>query len=357
MLAEAVQFEIKDYAVKRSCDNYDAMKYVIVAGIVNCRGYGMPKVSVIVPVYNTEAYIERCIDSLVCQTQEDIEIIIVEDGSGDRTGEICDRYAAQDSRIRVIHKSNEGLSCARNDGIDAALSKYIMFADGDDWVDPRFCEIPYEIATNNDAQLVLFRHRWYVDGMDVTQHHSRFTEGPVTRADAMEMIHDGEIGWMVWNKFYERSLFDTIKFPAGRVHEDIGTVYRLIDKAGKIFYSHAVLYHYTALRPGSITTTINNKKMRDWLDMWSQERNFLREGGYPEFSYFTDEAFELLIQYERAEGLTRDFRRTMKSFARTKDGFNEAQKRLLNIYRWSPHLFCHICNSPERLEKMGIEIE
>ena len=103
----------------------------------------MSKISIIVPVYNVEPYLPKCIDSLISQTMEEIEIILVDDGSTDRSGKICDAYAEADDRIRVIHTQNHGLSCARNEGIDASTATYIMFVDGDDWVERRFCEIPY----------------------------------------------------------------------------------------------------------------------------------------------------------------------------------------------------------------------
>lgn len=106
----------------------------------------MPKVSVIVPVYNVEPYLRQCLDSIVSQTLKDIEIILIDDGSTDGSGEICDEYKREDHRIRVIHKVNEGLSAARNDGIDASTAPYIMFVDGDDWVEPEFCETPCRVG-------------------------------------------------------------------------------------------------------------------------------------------------------------------------------------------------------------------
>ena len=118
----------------------------------------MPQISVVVPVYNIEKYIHKCIESLIHQSMKDIEIILVDDGSFDKTGEICDSYAKCDNRIIVIHKSNEGLSSARNVGIEASNSDYIMFVDGDDWVEANFCELPYNYAKNKNVDLVLFAH-------------------------------------------------------------------------------------------------------------------------------------------------------------------------------------------------------
>ena len=116
----------------------------------------MSEISILVPVFNVEPYLEKCLKSLLAQTFQDIEIILVDDGSTDGSGEICDRFATTDERIHVIHKPNEGLSCARNIGISASTAPYIMFADSDDWVEPDFCQSPYRAAVDNNADLVLF---------------------------------------------------------------------------------------------------------------------------------------------------------------------------------------------------------
>ena len=116
-----------------------------------------PLVSVIVPVYNVEPYLHRCIDSLVHQTLKDIEIILIDDGSTDGCGKICDEYAAADTRIRVVHQENAGLCEARNTGIDRAQADYLMFVDSDDWVQAEFCEIPLMLAKEHQADLACFR--------------------------------------------------------------------------------------------------------------------------------------------------------------------------------------------------------
>ena len=118
-----------------------------------------PAVSVIVPVYNVEPYLHRCVDSLTGQTLTDIEIILVDDGSTDGCGRICDEYAAADPRVRVVHQENAGLSEARNAGIDRARADYLMFVDSDDWVEKDYCRIPWEIARSQQADLVMFQFR------------------------------------------------------------------------------------------------------------------------------------------------------------------------------------------------------
>lgn len=112
-------------------------------------------VSVIAPVYNVEKYIDRCIKSVLGQTLRDIELILVDDGSPDDCGKICDGYAATDSRIKVIHKENGGVSAARNDGLSIATGEYVIFVDSDDWVEPDACEVMYQSAKNNNADIVI----------------------------------------------------------------------------------------------------------------------------------------------------------------------------------------------------------
>jgi glycosyltransferase involved in cell wall biosynthesis len=120
----------------------------------------MPKISIIVPVYNVENYINKCIESLIAQTLSDIEIILVNDGSTDKSGNICNDYAAVDNRIIVIHQMNKGVSAARNKGIEAATGEWITFVDADDWVDSSMCELVYGYAKKYDVDLVMWNHYW-----------------------------------------------------------------------------------------------------------------------------------------------------------------------------------------------------
>ena len=109
----------------------------------------VPDISIIVPIYNIKAYLDQCLNSLRNQTLQNIEVILIDDGSSDGSSGVCDTYVKKDSRFRVIHKQNEGLSAARNEGLNAALADYIMFVDRDDWVEPEFCEAPYHVAKKN----------------------------------------------------------------------------------------------------------------------------------------------------------------------------------------------------------------
>lgn len=199
-------------------------------------------ISVIVPIYNVEPYLKRCLDSLVAQSLQDAEFILVDDGSTDRSGEIADGYG--DPRFKVFHTKNGGLSAARNAGIDRAKGEYLMFVDSDDWVAPDFCEVPWRAAVRNGADLVVFR-RWFAkNGREKTLDLHGW---PVGFVDAETAVDRGKNA--VWNKLFKASLFDGIRFPvAYRSNEDIATTYKLVYRAEKILFVENYLYHYEVHR-------------------------------------------------------------------------------------------------------------
>lgn len=213
-----------------------------------------PYISVIVPVYNVEAYLERCVDSLLAQTWKQLEILLVDDGSTDSSGGICDRYAEKDNRIRVIHKENGGLSSARNAGLDAATGAYIGFVDSDDWIEPETYATMLERMEKFDAQLVC-AGRYDVDGGTGQRR--------VGLCPAREECVSGEAlagRIFLWDhcdssacdKLYRRELFQDIRYPEGRVCEDVPVTFRLALKAEKAVLCDKPLYNYYH-RSGSIS--------------------------------------------------------------------------------------------------------
>ena len=180
-------------------------------------------VSVIVPIYNIEDYVKKCLDSLVAQTLKDVEFILIDDGSTDNSGRIADQYSS-DPRFHIFHTENRGLSAARNYGIDQSHGEYLMFVDGDDWVSPEFCRIPYETAIANKADLIIFQVNRIKNGK--TRNNKRAAKSIRTGiVDNYTAIRCG--GDVAWNKLYKRELFDGIRYPEGRVYEDIATTYKL----------------------------------------------------------------------------------------------------------------------------------
>ena len=208
-----------------------------------------PVISVIVPIYNTVDYLEECLNSLILQTLQNIEIILIDDGSTDGSGIVCDRYTKKDSRFRVVHKQNEGLAAARNEGVRLAQADYIMFVDSDDWVSPIFCEEPLNVVNIFKADLVVFQFDRYEKGKK--KNRKPFpNEGIIPKTDILTVLwSDATV--TVWNKLFKRELFNGIDFPNGHLCEDL------------------CIYHHRSNRPGSITfsESIEFKKDRGLYDL------------------------------------------------------------------------------------------
>ena len=242
-----------------------------------------PLVSVIVPVYKVEDVLARCLDSLCRQSLKEIEILLVDDASPDRCGEICEEYAEKDSRFRVIHHpENRGLSAARNTGIAHASADYLMFVDSDDWVHEDFCKFPYECALQHGADLVMFG-RYHVDKVGSckpVQGKVNFKSGKITQKGAINMLLDNTVGNPVWNKFYKKALFHTVSFPERCLYEDVDVTYRTILLADSIYFLDKGLY-YHCYHKGSITTLKTEKALRNWGEMHLRQYYALVAWGYP----------------------------------------------------------------------------
>ena len=243
-------------------------KYRLVKG-----GLLMPNVSVIVPVYNDENHLNRCIDSIIHQNMQDIEIRLVDDGSTDNSGRICDYYATNDDRIRVIHTDNNGVSEARNIGIANSTAQFIMFVDSDDWVEPEFCEAPFAVAMMNDADMVFFLVKIHDGKGKVQTPDIPKNEGPISENEAMLLTYYSGIEDYPYNKLYKKSLFIDIKYPKGKVYEDVGTTYKLIRSASNFYILKQHLYNYVFMRPGSITGTKSKKHLDDYFFFSFQKIN------------------------------------------------------------------------------------
>ena len=211
-------------------------------------------ISIIVPIYHVEKYLRRCLDSILGQTYKNFELLLVDDGSPDNCGAICDEYAQRDSRIKVIHKENGGLSSARNVALDVATGDYVMFVDSDDWVEPDFCMQALRMIDEHNVQVVAFGHRCV--SADNGEIQNRITKEPriVDSSEAIRhlILRDDAIYNFSWNKIYKRSLFENIRYPLGLLHEDDAVTYQLIAKAKKIYVSDVILYNYL-IRKDSIS--------------------------------------------------------------------------------------------------------
>lgn len=218
-------------------------------------------ISVIVPIYKVEDYLPKCVDSILSQTYSHLEIILVDDGSPDRCGEICDEYAERDSRIQVIHKRNGGLSSARNAGIDIARGDYFSFVDSDDWIEPDMYEAMLSAAQEYDVPLVC-AGRFDEDGAtgESTPGLCPVKTEAVTGKELVSKIFRWDhLDSAAWDKLYARELFREIRYPVGRVVEDVPTTYRIALLAGKAVTLAKPVYHYLH-RENSITTAAVTEK-------------------------------------------------------------------------------------------------
>lgn len=209
-------------------------------------------ISIIIPCYNVEHYLPKCIDSVLQQTYPNLEIWLVDDGSPDKCGEICDEYATKDDRVRVIHKSNGGLSDARNVAIDRATGEWIAFVDSDDYVSPDYIETLYENAIDNNCKCSVVQPISFNDGKEPIPNIKGKVE-VLTAQEAIEsMFYQTKLDTSAWNKLYHRSLFETeIRYPKGLLFEDNPTTFRLFALCDKIAINSKQLYYYR-LREGSI---------------------------------------------------------------------------------------------------------
>ena len=212
------------------------------------------RISVIVPVYNVEKYLARCVDSILVQTHENLEVILVDDGAKDGSGAICDAYAAKDPRVRVLHKENGGLSSARNCGLDMATGEYIAFVDSDDWLEPDAYAHLLAVMEKYGVRLVC-GGRYDVDGRTGERKN-----GLCPKAE--EVISAGELVGRIFlwdgcdssacDKLYHRSLLESFRYPEGKVCEDVPVTYRIVLQTDKVALANKPFYNYYH-RPGSIS--------------------------------------------------------------------------------------------------------
>lgn len=219
------------------------------------------KISVIIPVYNVEKYLNRCLESVIKQDYTNIEIILVNDGSKDSSGNICDEYAKKDDRIKIIHKNNGGLSEARNFGIKKATGSYITFIDSDDCVENDYISYLYNLIIKNDAQISVCAYKAkYDNGTVLTQENGK--EFVLNSHDAIEKtLYHEDFNSSTWAKMYKTSFFEDIEFPVGKLFEDVATTYKLFFKADKIAVGLKSKYNYMIRENSILTSEFSEKKL------------------------------------------------------------------------------------------------
>ena len=284
----------------------------------------MPQISVIVPVYKVEPYLHRCVDSILGQAFTDFELILVDDGSPDNCGKICDEYAKTDHRIHVIHQENGGLSSARNTGIDWAFensdSKWLSFVDSDDWIDELFLETLYKGVLETDTRI----------SSCAFVRTSSLDTAPPQNASPEELLwdefylKDPIIAAVAWNKLYDKDLFDGLRYPVGRIHEDEFLTYKLLYKAKKVAFIDSSLYFYWQNPEGIMQKPFSLKRL-DSIDAFGEQCAFLRRIGCTKL-YYNRVA-------ERLSNVIKFKRRIEKSEHANETEWRKAKKKLRNIQK------------------------
>ena len=234
--------------------------------------YSQSLISIIVPIYNVENYLRMCLDSIEHQTYSNIEVLLINDGSPDSSGEICQEYVARDSRFRYFEKGNGGLSDARNYGVARAKGKFLTFIDSDDWVEATYIEDMYQAALKNDSEIVISNYAQF----DVKENHylihvwddyyEETYEGEEL-INKLPLLEPRDYSFVTsWGILFSRSLFDNIRFSKGKLTEDSRTNYKLFAKSSRSTYIHKSLYIYRIGREGSIVNTVTEKLLIDKLE-------------------------------------------------------------------------------------------
>lgn len=233
-------------------------------------------VSVIVPVYNVENYLRRCLDSIVNQTHKNLQIILINDGSTDNSYNICKEYSEIDNRITLIDKKNGGLSSARNEGISKAVGEYLLFVDSDDWIELDLVDLVLNRASRTKSDIVLFGYfevdengKRHIKGVDYGKERS------IDLEDALDLlIKDKLVSSHVWDKFYKRDLFDNINFPLGKNYEDIFIMHNVFLQAKSFYFLNTPKYNYFQ-RDNSICHIPSSRNMLDMIDAYLKRFNDL----------------------------------------------------------------------------------
>lgn len=218
-------------------------------------------ISIIVPVYNVETYLVECIKSLINQTYVNIEIILVDDGSTDNSGEICDKFAIQDKRIRVIHKKNGGLSDARNYGIKAAIGEWILFVDSDDFIRKDCCEILIKNANELSAEIVVGREKKFIDGCECKISGLSGIQYILDSDKALEYYFYRKYAGYACGKLFKRNVIGNISFPEGKVFEDSFVLFLFLERAHKVIVLKDELYFYRQRKYSIINSSYSKKHM------------------------------------------------------------------------------------------------
>ena len=291
----------------------------------------MEKISIVIPVYNVSKYLSKCIDSIINQKYKNLEIILVDDGSTDDSGNICEEYAKKDNRIKVIHKENGGLSDARNVGIDNATGEYIGFVDSDDWISEDMYFILYNNMKKEDADISCC-NRFFAYINTIKPYGTVDFYEVMDSQRAIELMCTyGYLGVSAYTKLYKKEIFQNIRYPKGKVNEDIYTTYKLLDKASKIVYDATPLYYYRQRR-GSIT---NSKKVnvnameasKELLDFVEKKYPEIRNAAIKNYIFYSIGVYDNILKSKNKE--KRELKNTIRENIKKYYSFIKKDKNIV----------------------------
>lgn len=236
----------------------------------------MPEISIIVPVYKVESYLRRCLDSILIQTFKCFELILIDDGSLDNSGAICDEYAKKDERIIVIHQNNQGQAKARNVALDWVFansdSKYITFIDSDDWVHPSYLELLYKTSQRYKTNISQCLHIVTDGTIELPQIEEKIS------VISIEKQYTDWYSAFVWGKLYFKSVWKDVRFPEGQIYEDVAIWYKILFNQDNIGLVEEVLYYYFINVDGTVRSDWTSAKLKQ-VDAWDEQIEFLSKYG------------------------------------------------------------------------------
>ena len=296
-------------------------------------------VSIIIPVYKVEKYMNRCIESIMNQTYKKIEIILVDDGSPDNCGKLCDEYAKKDKRVVVVHKENGGLSDARNAGIDIAKGKYIAFVDSDDYVDNDYVEILYKAISEDKSDIAISSHKVMYENGTILEKATGERNILTQKETIKRILYDEGIDLSAWAKLYKKELFKTMKFPKGRLFEDAAITCKIISLTEKVSLVSKSTYNYI-IRNDSITTKDFTPSKMDLITSTKEMSEYVKEK-YPDL----EDATNRRVMYA--------YLSTLSQLAMSNKRFPEEQKILMKYIKENGNKILKDKKVPKR-DKLGI---
>lgn len=331
----------------------------------------MEKISIIVAVYNVEKYLPRCINSILNQTYTNLEIILVDDGSTDGTGKICDEFKKKDERIVVIHQNNRGVSAARNEGLKHATAKLIGFVDSDDYIESNMYEMMSKALDENDAQIAIcgYNHVNF-EGRIIDTTCSKRMQDVIT-FDREELIktyicddEDFHIYNSVWSRLVRTEVVEKIKFPEGKISEDVDYTMKTFLGCSRAVFVNKPLYNYIVNREGSIMNSLENlatRRFDDELPFWKEQTRLLKEEKLDSLSllseyYLYKRELYYYIDFKRRK-MNADGKRLADMIRNESDHVNEVyslceaskgDSARMKLFLFSPELFYFIMNLYER---------